>query len=133
MNVKRRTQAERSATTRIALVGAARRLFAAQGFAGVGTEAIVREADVSRGALYHHFADKTELFAAVLEDVEREVAEQLAAVAGTSVGFVEMLVGAMEAWLDLCARPEVQRIVLTDGPSVLGWPRWREICQRHVL
>jgi AcrR family transcriptional regulator len=135
MKIERRTQAERTAATRSALVAAGRRLFATEGFAGVGTETIVREADVSRGALYHHFADKTELFAAVLEDVERDVAEELAAIAGTRAGdgFVEMLVGAVEAWLDLCDRPEVQRIVLTDGPSVLGWPRWRAICQRHVL
>jgi AcrR family transcriptional regulator len=155
MEKRRRTQAERTAATRSALVAAGRRLFATEGFAGVGTETIVREADVSRGALYHHFADKTELFAAVLEDVEREVAEHLAALAGGRAGdgagdgaggragggagdragdgFVDVLVGAVEAWLDLCDRPEVQRIVLIDGPSVLGWPRWRDICRRHVL
>lgn len=135
MNVKRRTQAERSATTRSALVEAGRRLFAAQGFAGVGTEAIVREASVSRGALYHQFADKTELFAAVLEDVEADVARHLAEVAGAEAdaGFEAAMVGAVEAWLELCGRPDIQRVVLVDGPSVLGWPRWREICQSHVL
>ncbi len=135
MNVKRRTQAERSAATRIALVVAGRRLFAAQGFAGVGTEAIVREASVSRGALYHQFADKTELFAAVLDDVESEVAQHLAEVAGAAAedGFVAVMLGAVEAWLELCDRPDIQRIVLVDGPSVLGWARWREICQFHVL
>jgi AcrR family transcriptional regulator len=135
MEIQRRTQAERTAATRSALVAAGRRLFATEGFAGVGTETIVREADVSRGALYHHFADKTELFAAVLEDVEREVAGQLAVTAGARAGdgAVEVLAVAVEAWLDLCDRPEVQRIVLVDGPSVLGWPRWRAICQRHVL
>ena len=135
MNVKRRTQAERSATTRVALVEAGRRLFAAHGFAGVGTEAIVREAAVSRGALYHQFADKTELFAAVLADVERDVSQHLAEVAGAAAeaGFAEVFMGAVEAWLDLCERPEIQRIVLVDGPSVLGWVRWREICQPHVL
>lgn len=135
MNVKRRTQADRSAATRLALVAAARRLFAAQGFAGVGTEAIVREAAVSRGALYHQFADKTELFAAVLDDVERDVAQHLAEVAGARAeeGFTSVMLGAVEAWLEFCARPEIQRIVLVDGPSVLGWVRWREICQNHVL
>ncbi|WP_053207569.1 TetR/AcrR family transcriptional regulator [Jiangella muralis] len=135
MNVKRRTQAERSATTRIALVGAARRLFAAQGFAGVGTEAIVREASVSRGALYHQFADKTELFAAVLDDVEADVSRQLAeaASAAAEAGFVAVMMSAVEAWLELCDQPDIQRILLVDGPSVVGWARWREICQRHVL
>ncbi len=114
---------------------AARRLFAAHGFAGVGTEAVVKEASVSRGALYHHFADKTELFAAVLEDVEREVTEQLAAAAMAMAheGFEVATMRAFEAWLVLCEEPEIQRIVLVDGPSVLGWVRWREICQFHVL
>lgn len=135
MKHSHRTQAERTAATRAALVGAGRRLFAEHGFAGVGTEAIVHDAAVSRGALYHHFADKTELFAAVLDDVEAEVTGQLASVVGAdpSSGFVEAMVRTAEAWLDACERPEIQRIVLVDGPSVLGWARWREICQLHVL
>ena len=66
----RRKQADRTAATRSALVAAGRRLFAEHGFAGVGTEAIVAEAAVSRGTLFHHFADKTELFAGVIEAVE---------------------------------------------------------------
>ena len=131
----RRTQADRSATTRSALVAAGRRLFAEHGFAGVGTEAIVAEAAVSRGALYHHFADKTELFAGVLEAVEADVAQQIAAeaLAGDDLSFAAVMMRAVEAWLDACAAPEVQRILLTDGPSVLGWARWREICQPYVL
>lgn len=135
MNHRRRTQADRSAATRAALIKAGRQLFAEHGFAGVGTEAIVHEAAASRGALYHHFADKTELFAAVLDSVEAEVAGELAAVvqADTSGGFVEIMLRSVEAWLDACGRPEVQRIVLVDGPSVLGWVRWREICQPHIL
>src|SRR4029079_16835623 len=73
----RRPQADRSAPTRSALVAAARPQFAAAGFAGVSTEAIVRAAGVTRGALYHHFADKTELFAAVFEQVEAEMAARV--------------------------------------------------------
>jgi AcrR family transcriptional regulator len=134
MEISRRTQAERSAATRAALVTAGRRLFAAHGFAGVGTEAIVNEANVSRGALYHHFDDKTALFAAVLDDVEREVTDKLAAVVlGDGGGFVDVMTRSVEAWLDACQEPDVQRIVLVDGPSVLGWVRWREVCQPHVL
>lgn len=131
----RRKQADRSAATRSALVAAGRRLFAEHGFAGVGTEAIVAEAAVSRGALYHHFADKTELFAGVLEAVEADVAEQIAAqaLAGDDPAFAAVMMRAVEAWLDACEAPEVQRILLTDGPSVLGWARWREICQPYVL
>lgn len=135
MKNPRRTQADRTAATRTALITAARGLFAEHGFAGVGTEAIVREAAVSRGALYHHFADKTELFAAVLDNVEGEVSGQLAGVVGgdPTGGFVDVMLRSVEAWLDACERPEVQRIVLVDGPSVLGWTRWREICQPHIL
>jgi AcrR family transcriptional regulator len=135
MNQRRRTQAERTAATRTALIEAGRRLFGEHGFAGVGTEAIVFEAAVSRGALYHHFADKTELFAAVLDTVEGEVSGQLAAVVGAdpSGEFVEIMLRSVEAWLDACQEPEVRQIILIDGPSVLGWATWREICQRHVL
>ncbi|RHW28848.1 TetR/AcrR family transcriptional regulator [Nocardioides immobilis] len=131
----RRKQADRSAATRSGLVAAGRRLFAEHGFAGVGTEAIVAEAAVSRGALYHHFADKTELFAGVLEAVEADVAEEIAAqaLAGDDPAFAAVMMRAVEAWLDACEAPEVQRILLTDGPSVLGWARWREICQPYVL
>ncbi|GAA2693807.1 TetR/AcrR family transcriptional regulator [Nonomuraea recticatena] len=135
MQVSRRTQADRTAATRAALIAAGRKLFAEHGFSGVGTEAIVADAAVSRGALYHQFGDKTELFAAVLSDVEGDVAEQLAA--GIRVDpdadFVEVMMRSLQAWFDACQRPEVRRIVLIDGPSVLGWARWRGICQTHIL
>ena len=135
MTLERRTQAERSAATRAALIHAARRLFAEHGFAGVGTEAIVRAADVTRGALYHHFADKTELFDAVLDAVEGDVTERIVArvLSDTDAGVVQMMMNGVEEWFDSCQDPEVQRILLTDGPSVLGWERWREICLTHVL
>src|SRR5215831_13406254 len=80
----RRTQAERTAQTRAALIAAARRLFGAEGFADVGAERIAREAGMTRGALYHQFADKAGLFAAVLDQVEAEIAQR---VAGAVAGF----------------------------------------------
>ncbi len=131
----RRTQADRSAATRDALVLAARRLFAAQGFADVPADAIVAEAGVTRGAMYHQFTDKTALFDAVLEAVEADVAARLAeevAAAGTEDPVVAMR-HAMRTWLDICVEPEIHRIALIDGPSVLGWARWREVCQKHVF
>jgi AcrR family transcriptional regulator len=135
MESKRRTQTERSAATRAALVDAARELFTDRGFAGVGTEAIVRAAGVTRGALYHQFDDKVELFAAVYESVEqrlgRRIDEQISA-AGETDPLAIMRLGA-DLWLDACAEPEVQRVVLLDGPAVLGWERWREIGRRHGL
>jgi AcrR family transcriptional regulator len=131
----RRTQADRSATTRDALVAAARRLFAAQGFAEVPADAIVAAAGVSRGALYHQFADKTALFDAVLEAVEADIARRLADAVATAgiTDPVEALRHAMRTWLEICVEPEIHRIALVDGPSVLGWARWREVCQRHVF
>ena len=131
----RRTQADRSAATRDALVAAARRLFAAQGFAEVPTDTIVAAAGVTRGALYHQFADKTALFDAVLEAVEADIARRLAA-AAADAGIsdpVEALRHAVRTWLDICVEPEIHRIALIDGPSVLGWTRWREVCQQYVF
>jgi AcrR family transcriptional regulator len=131
MEVKRRTQAARSAATRAALTAAARALFGTHGYAAVGTEAIVRDAGVTRGALYHQFADKREVFAAVLEAVEQEAMARLAAPLSSDADPVELLETGIDAWLEICTEPEFQRIVLLDGPSVLGWDRWREIGQRY--
>jgi len=134
MNVKR-TQAERSEATREALVEAARGLFAERGYAGVGTEEIVRAAGVTRGALYHHFDDKRELFAAVYERVEAELAMRIAegALASNAESPMEAMRAGAEMFLAACTEPEAQRIALLDGPSVLGWDRWRGIAAEHGL
>ena len=132
---ERRTQADRSAATREALIAAARRLFAAQGFAEVPTDAIATEAGVTRGALYHQFADKVALFDAVVDAVEADIAARLAEQAAAA-GVTDPLEGMRQAarvWLEICVEPEIHRIALLDGPSVLGWARWRELCQRHVF
>lgn len=131
----RRSQADRSAATRDALIAAARRLFAAHGFAEVATDSIATAAGVTRGALYHQFADKMALFEAALDAVEADIAGRLAAeVAAVGVSDpVEAMRQAVWAWLEMCTEPEIQRIALVDGASVLGWARWREICQRHVF
>ena len=131
----RRTQADRSAATRDALITAARRLFAAQGFAEVATDAIATEAGVTRGALYHQFADKVALFDAVVDAVEADIVARLAEQAGAAgvSDPVEGMRQAVRSWLEICVEPEIHRIALIDGPSVLGWARWREVCQRHVF
>jgi AcrR family transcriptional regulator len=130
-----RTQAERSAATKDALVQAARPLFAAHGFGNVSTEAIVQAAGVTRGAMYHQFADKAELFAEVFETVEAEVTSRIAAAvaAGGASDPIEVMKIGAGIWLDACAEPEVQRIVLMESPAVLGWERWHEIGLRHGL
>ncbi len=135
--VTRRTQADRTAATRAALVDAARRLFAEHGYADVGTERVAQAAGVTRGALYHQFADKADLFAAVLEAVEVDLTARLIevvdAVAAGGGEPLELLVAGADAWLDASAEPEVRRIALLDGPAVLGWERWREVGMRHGL
>jgi AcrR family transcriptional regulator len=131
----RRTQADRSAATREALVAAARPLFATHGFTEVSTDAIAAAAGVTRGALYHQFADKTALFEAVLGAVEADIAVRLAGevAAAEITDPVEALRQSVRTWLDICVEPEIYRIALIDGPSVLGWTHWREVCYRHVL
>jgi AcrR family transcriptional regulator len=130
-----RTQAQRSAATKDALVRAARPLFAEHGFAAVGTEAIVRVAGVTRGALYHQFTDKTELFAAVFEIVEAELTRRIDDAVSNSgrTDPIDLMKLGARAWLDACAEPEAHRIVLVEAPAVLGWQRWREVGLRYGL
>src|SRR5919106_1781752 len=128
-----RTQAERSEATQAALITAARALFAEHGYAGVGTEEIVKRAGVTRGALYHHFGGKRELLRAVYEQMETEFMERLATAASPGAGATETMLAGAEMFLDHCLEPEVQRIVLLDAPAVLGWERWREIGAAYGL
>jgi AcrR family transcriptional regulator len=133
--VTRRTQAERSESTRAALVAAARKLFAEHGYAAVGTEEIVRAAGVTRGALYHHFDGKERLLEAVYEQIEAGLLERIAAQVGVAASgdpLGELTLGAV-ALIDASRDPEVHRIVLLDAPSVLGWERWREIGWRYGM
>jgi AcrR family transcriptional regulator len=135
MNVKRRSQKERAETTRNALIDAARALFTERGYDGVGTEEIVRAAGVTRGALYHHFGGKAELLEAVYERLEAESTERVARVVlGSELESpLEAMRAGIEAFLDECAEPELQRIALHDAPAVLGWDRWREIAAANGL
>lgn len=131
-------RADHVADTRQALVETARRLFTEQGYAATGTEEIVAGARVTRGALYHHFRDKTDLFRAVMEQVAREVAEDLIN-AGLSTlengqpatAWTEVRDG-LRAFLDLCvATDDFQRIVLVEGPVVLGPEAWDDLVAKH--
>ncbi|MFI2209169.1 TetR/AcrR family transcriptional regulator [Streptomyces sp. NPDC020141] len=124
----------RSRATREALVTAARGLFAERGYAGVGTEEIVRAAGVSRGALYHQFRDKSDLFDATVQTIEAELTERIAdQVMGAADDPVQALKEGARAFLHAFAEPDVERILLLDAPGVLGWRRWREIGQEHGL
>jgi AcrR family transcriptional regulator len=129
----RRTQAERRAATRRALLDAARELFAEKGFAATGREEIAEAAGVTRGALYHHFSSKGDVFRAVFEELEAEtMAKVMVAAVKESDPLESMVQGAM-AYLDAALDPAVQRVILIDGPSVLGWEVQKEISDAHGL
>jgi AcrR family transcriptional regulator len=135
MDVNRpRTKAQQREETTAALISAARGLFAQRGYAGVGTEEIVARAGVTRGALYHQFADKQDLFRAVVIAVEEDVIGRLGAeVVAKASSAAEALAATMGAWLDVCEEPDIQRILLLDAPGVLGWEEFREIGHRYAL
>lgn len=129
------TQAERTEATRGRLITTARRLFAERGFAATSTEEILNEAAVSRGALYHHFPSKTDLFQATFEQVEDELTARVLEAATTSgeTDPMRLLQLGFAEFLDQCLNPEVQRIVMLDGPNVLGWDRWHELDERYAF
>jgi AcrR family transcriptional regulator len=129
----RRSQAERSRSTRAALVGTARALFAERGYADVPAEEIAVAAGVTRGAVYHHFTDKQGLFRAVFEELEAEVTAEIATAVEDASDQPAAMAAGLCRFLDVCQRPEVSRIALTDAPAVLGWQTWREIEARHGL
>ena len=124
---------QQSEATRAALVRTARRLFAKHGYAAVSIEDIVTRARMTRGALYHHFSDKADLFRAVLESVMADVLAQVKEVAMAQGRPEKHLEAGIEAMLDATTDPAVQRILLTEGPSVVGWDAWREMEERYAL
>ncbi|HTW01182.1 MAG TPA: helix-turn-helix domain-containing protein [Streptosporangiaceae bacterium] len=123
----------RGEATRGQLVAIATRMFAEHGYEDTSIEAVLREAGVSRGSLYHHFASKEALFEAAAEEVETRVGNQTIAAAAGAAGPVEALRLASLAWVRLAGDPVVSRILLIDAPSVLGWERWRAMEERHAL
>ncbi len=133
MQPARRSQAERRAATRRALLDAGRELFAERGFSGAGQEEIVERAGVTRGALAHHFATKQGLFRAVVESVETELAGYIGAAAMLGDGPMEHLRLGCLAFLDAALDPAVRRIVLLDAPAVLGWQAWRDLESTYGL
>jgi len=129
------SQSERSAATRNALITAARALWGERGYAGVATPEIATAAGVTRGAMYHQYPDKAALFTAVIETVETEVMQRLSAsvAAAAPPSPAAALRIAADAWLEIATEPEIRRLVLIDGPAVLGWAAFRELGQRYGL
>jgi AcrR family transcriptional regulator len=126
-------RAEQVAQTRTALTAAGRRLFGRDGFAATSVDDLAREARVTTGALYHHFPSKLALFEAVFEEVHTELLEASAQSAAGAPGSVEFLARALESFLDAVLEPDVQRIVITDAPAVLGLARFTELDERYAF
>lgn len=125
--------AERAEATRAALVAAGRRLFVEKGYFATGTEEIVAAAEVgTRGALYHHFPNKKALFLAVFLEVEEELHSQAPHPDETEDALLALRNG-LRAYLKSSQTGEVQRILLVDGPAVLGWQQWRKLQVQYGL
>lgn len=127
-----RTQRDRTAETTTKLIAAARTVFANQGYAAALLDDVVQAAGVTKGALYHHFPNKLELFAAVYEQEQQRLAE-LSMTAHSARPDEDGLVAGLRAFLEASRDPGVQRITLIDAPSVLGWERLRDIENRYTI
>jgi AcrR family transcriptional regulator len=126
-------RAAQGRATRGQLIGVATQLFTEHGYEGTSVEAVLAAAGVSRGALYHHFAGKEALFEAVVADVSDRVTAELAAEVAGCTDPVDAVRTAARAWIGLAGDPGIQRIVLVDAPSVLGWDRWRAMDDGRTL
>ena len=126
-------QLPRGEATKAALITAARELFVTKGYFATGTEEIVAKADAgTRGALYHHFADKEELFRAVFDQVQTDLAA--ATIVNDRDDGLELLTAALQQFLAASAEnADVQQILLVDGPAVLGWDQWRNLEAEYGL
>jgi len=126
-------RAAQGRATRGQLIEVATRLFAEHGYEGTSIEAVLSATGVSRGALYHHFAGKEALFEAVVSAVSAQVMVELTQVISGCADPVDALRTAALAWISLAADPVIQRVVLVDAPSVLGWDRWRAMDDGRTL
>lgn len=124
---------EHIADTRNGILEAARELFATNGYAQTSLDDVARVARVNRLSIYHHFRSKQGLFEAVLEQVDAEFIKRLVVAASPQPGADawEAITAGCLAFLDEALEPDVQRIVLIEGPAILGWTEWRAVGARH--
>lgn len=120
------------AETQKALRRQARKLFAQKGYSGANTNELVERARVTKGALYHHFANKKELYQAVVEDMEQELVERIEA-AGAGRAPWERLSAMCSAYVDACREPALARMLVLEAPAVLGWKTWCNLEQRYEV
>lgn len=125
------TQRERRERTVAAIVTAAYPLLVTHGYASVRVDDIVEAAGVAKGAFYHHFASKQALFDHLVDHAQREIATAMSAHPRPAPLTAADLAEVLEDYLRAASRPDRRRVLLVDGPEVLGWERWREIDNRH--
>jgi len=123
---------EYSEATRAALLDAAKRLFTANGYQATGIEAVAQASRVTRGALYHHFTDKRALFDALVVELQTEAAAAVVSRVGNMDDRWAAMRAGTEAFLDVCTEPAYLRLVIQEGPAVLGLARYREIDEAHT-
>jgi AcrR family transcriptional regulator len=125
-------RAEQVAQTRAALVAAGRRLFGEKGFRATSVEDLAREARVTTGALYHHFPTKTALFEAVFVQAHTDLMNSSKKAAQGASDGIDELARAFDAFLDGVLQPDTQRILIVDGPAILGLARYTELDERYA-
>src|SRR4051794_13436550 len=130
---KRRSQTERSAETQQKLLASARRLFAERGYSTTSLAEIVADAGLTKGAVYHHFAGKEEVFRAVYEREQRALRRAVAEAALREPDPWDGFRAGWRAFLPASQEPSVQRITLLEAPAALGWQTIREIGSSHTL
>lgn len=125
-------RAEKGEATQKSLRRQARKLFAQKGYSGANTNELVQRARVTKGALYHHFANKRELYHAVVEDMAQELVQRLEG-AGNGHGPWERLRAMAHAYLDACLDPALPRMLVLEAPVVLGWKAWCDLEQKYEV
>lgn len=126
-------RAAQGRATRGQLIEVATSLLADHGYEGTSIEAVLTAAGVSRGALYHHFAGKEALFTAVLEVLSDRITAQITEVVSGCADPVDAVRAAALGWIDVAGDPVIQRIMLVDAPSVLGWEQWRAMDEGRTV
>src|SRR5687767_3123788 len=126
------TRAAQGAETQKQLRRHARKLFAQKGYSGANTNELVERAKVTKGALYHHFTNKRELYQAVVEDMEQELVERIEAAGGAKQP-LERLSAMCRAYLDACIDPALPRMLVLEAPVVLGWKTWCNLEQKYEV
>jgi AcrR family transcriptional regulator len=128
MDIVKSRREEAVDATRAALLDSALQQFTERGFAATSLDDVVRDARVTKGALYHHFkGGKIALFEAVFQEVDRRLAERVAAAVPPGAGPWELVEAGLDGYLQACSEEVFRRIMFQEGPVALGWERWREL------